>query len=99
MIQCGRCEYFFCMLCTDMTSSKLALIKDPATGAMWFCPSYQKPVAKSIKTDKEIELRCKEYCEKWDKRLDDLEKKVDLKVDKQEMAFPKTLRSVRPSFL
>ena len=85
LIQCGRCEYFFCMLCTDMTASKLALIKDPATGAMWFCPTCQKPVAKSIKTDKEIELRCKEYCEKWDKRLDELEKKVDQKVDKQVM--------------
>ena len=82
---CGRCGNNFCMVCAEMTTTKIAHIKDLTWGVMWFCRNFQKPAAKSIKTDKEIEERCKDYCERWDKRIAELEQKLDSKAEKGEV--------------
>ena len=85
IILCGRCGNNFCMVCAEMTTTRIAHIKDPTWGVIWFCRNCQKPAAKSIKTDKEIEERCKDYCERWDKRITELEQKLDSKAEKGEV--------------
>ena len=85
IIICGRCESVFCATCTELTPSKIAVLKDPALGALWFCAECKSPAWKSVKSDKEIEEKCKEYCKKMEQRMDELEKKLDRKADTSQL--------------
>ena len=69
----------------ELTPSKIAVLKDSALGALWFCAECKSPAWKSVKSDKEIEEKCKEYCKKLEQRVDDLEKKLDRKVDASQL--------------
>ena len=76
IIQCGRCNDNFCINCSGLTQTKITIFKEVANGVVWFCGNCQEPAIKSMKTDKEIEERCKVYWEKMEQRMNALEKKV-----------------------
>ena len=85
IIQCGRCNENFCINCSGLTQTKVTIFKEVANGVVWFCGNCQEPAIKSVKTDKEIEERCKIYWEKMEQRMNALEKKINHKAEKFEL--------------
>ena len=85
IIQCSRCQGHFCINCTQMTQTKMNYLKDPSGGIMWFCATCQPAAAKSVKTDRDIEERCKEYWDKWEKKLDEIQQELKNKADKNDV--------------
>ena len=75
----------FCINCSGLTQTKITIFKEVANGVVWFCGNCQKPAIKSMKTDQEIEERCKVYWEKMEQRMNALEKKVSHKAEKSEV--------------
>ena len=60
-------------------------MKDTELGLQWFCYVCKKPAMKSVKTDLDIEERCKAYFDKMEQRLDEIKEKLELKADRAEL--------------
>ena len=67
LLGCIRCEGMFCTDCSGFTISKMAILRDAATGASWFCPPCHKITMKNVKEEKDLDDKCKEYMAKFEK--------------------------------
>ena len=81
LLQCERCMLTFCCSCLGMSESDYTFLKDHPD-FHWFCSDCQAPALKSVQTDMEIEERCKDFLQKYDQKLEDIEKKLDEKAEK-----------------
>ena len=48
---------------------------------MWFCITCKPKVDERLKIEKKIKKRCEEHFKNYSKRLEDLEKKLENKVE------------------
>ena len=85
IISCGRCEQIFCSSCIDLTPEKIITLKDTSLGALWFCANCQKDVMKLVHVDMDLEKLCKSRLDKMEKKLADLNHKLDEKADKKSL--------------
>ena len=69
---CEKCEVHFCRSCVGLKAAEYKALKDRGD-FLWFCPPCQKVALKTAKQDFDIEKRCKEYFEKFTKRVENLE--------------------------
>ena len=71
-IVCGRCAHFECLPCSGMGEKFYDMLMDEVTGTRthWFCKTCEVPAIKAVKTDKEIEVQCKQYMERFAKEYE-----------------------------
>jgi hypothetical protein len=50
----------------------------------WYCHPCEEKTMKNLKIEKEVEERCNKYFSKYEKRLDEMESKLNKKVDLDE---------------
>ena len=55
------------------------------SSGMWFCGRCKPKVEETLKVKKEIEKRCEEHFQKYCKRLESIEKKLEKKVEIQDV--------------
>ena len=63
LIECGRCEKWECINCSNMSEKQYDLLNDKSLGVRlhWFCNECNALAISAVKTDKEIEERCRQY--------------------------------------
>lgn len=80
VMECEYCENHFCRKCLTMSVAEYKLLSK-RSDLHWYCPPCEEKAVKSIKIEKEIEERCKEYFMKYESRLEKLETTIATKVD------------------
>jgi hypothetical protein len=83
LLVCDKCDLPCCIKCTNINEEEYKTLG--SSKAMWFCPECRIVVETNIATEKKIEERCKLYLDTLNKRMEDLETKLDSKVDKEEV--------------
>ena len=63
LIECGRCEKWECINCSQMSEKQYDLLNDKSLGVRlhWFCNECNALAISAVKTDKEIEEKCRQY--------------------------------------
>ena len=63
LIECGRCEKWECINCSNMSEKQYDLLNDKSLGVRlhWFCNECNALAISAVKTDKEIEEKCRQY--------------------------------------
>ena len=84
MIQCDRCELWFCLKCADMPKGvfdTLASFQD----LMWCCPQCKSKALSAVKADWDIESRCNQYFAQVTHRIDAIEASIQQKADRRDI--------------
>ena len=71
LLQCDRCDSWACIGCLKMSSETYSAIARP--DLRWFCDQCVQPALLSVKTDKAIEDKCKEFLEAVEARISHVE--------------------------
>ena len=77
------CENHYCSTCLGMTDTEYE--HHVYSSGMWFCGICKPKVEETLKIEKEIEKRCQEHFEKYNKKLEQIEKVLQSKLDKEEV--------------
>ena len=83
VLECEYCEKHFCRSCVKLSSTEYKLLTK-RSDLQWYCPPCEEKAMKNLKIEKEVE-RCNKYFIKYEKRLDEMESKLDKKVDLDEV--------------
>ena len=78
-MECEYCENHFCSECLQMNDKEYD--HHINSSGMWFCITCKPKVEEVLKIEKEIEKRCEEHFKKYSKRLDEIERKLEGKVE------------------
>ena len=78
-MECEYCENHFCSECLQMNDKEYD--HHINSSGMWFCIACKPKVEETLKIEKEIEKRCEEHFKKYSKRLDEIERKLESKVE------------------
>ena len=95
LIICERCNKPVCLSCSSLTDADYDRLSSKDCPYMWCCHECKAPALKALRTDNDIEMKCKEHFETLSKemkkeihdmknRLGKLEK-LDIKNDIKEM--------------
>lgn len=76
---CKRCKKNYCIACLKKDEVEYVILQKQATGIMWFCPSCEESVEKSIAVEQLIEERCQLVTQRFEERLLELESKMERK--------------------
>lgn len=81
---CDRCDLWTCLDCTDLNESHYNVFNsEQGCKLRWFCASCDTTAMKAVKTDLDIELRCKEYMGVLREEINDVKDKLDQKITKE----------------
>ncbi len=84
VLECEHCSLRFCIKCLGKKQSEYETIAK--SDCMWFCNDCKPKVTKSVKVDLEIEERVASAMERYETRLDTIEKKtLDAKCNKEQV--------------
>ena len=83
LMECEYCENHYCSTCLGMTDTEYE--HHVHSSGMWFCGICKPKVEETLKIEKEIEKRCQEHFEKYSKKLEQIEKVLQGKLDKEEV--------------
>ena len=84
LLVCDYCDLFFCTACIKVSDEQYDIMAD-IPGTCWFCSDCQRKARDCIKTEKQIEERCSEYCKKIELRLTNVEAGLSEKVSKDDV--------------
>ena len=84
VLECEYCEKHFCHSCVKLSSTEYKLLTK-RSDLHWYCLPCEEKAMKNLKIKKEVEERCNKYFSKYEKRLDEMESKLDKKVDLDEV--------------
>ena len=84
VLECEYCEKHFCRSCVKLSSTEYKLLTK-RSDLHWYCPPCEEKAMKNLKIEKEVEERCNKYFSKYEKRLDEMENKLDKKVELDEV--------------
>ena len=84
VLECEVCDEHFCRKCLNMTAAEYKVLSK-RKDIHWYYPPCETKAMKNLKIEKEVELRCKDYFEKLEARLNKLEQKIDDKPNKAEI--------------
>jgi hypothetical protein len=79
LMECEFCHEKYCIECMDISVDVYNILS--VSDSMWFCPPCRVKVQKNIVVEKEIEAKCKEYMNKYENRLLEVENKLKTKCD------------------
>lgn len=80
VLECEYCDGHFCRNCVKLSQAEYKLLSK-RKDFHWYCPPCEEKAMRNIKIEKEIEERCRDYFEKYEERLNDLEKEIANKPD------------------
>ena len=83
LMECQRCVMHFCLECLGKTDDEYDILTQ--SDSMWFCSECRVKVEKDIITDREIETRCAEITKKFENRIIDMEVRLALKLEKEDV--------------
>lgn len=63
LIECERCEKWECLSCSKLSSDQYDILTTGATGVHWYCNDCNFQAVQAVKTDNDIEEKCKQYFE------------------------------------
>ena len=78
---CSRCGKWSCLKCAKISMDQYEVIGS-LPNYHWYCEKCIQPALIAVKSDAEIEARCKEYCKGVEDRLSSVEAVVKTKADK-----------------
>ncbi|XP_052786446.1 uncharacterized protein LOC128221863 [Mya arenaria] len=81
LLECERCDKWFCIQCAGMEPSVYSVMV-ANKNLHWFCHECEKPALTAVKSDKEIEEKCAAYMSSLTAKIDCIEEKVEGKADK-----------------
>lgn len=84
LIQCERCDKWFCVTCLKMEDTHYSLISQ-RPDMHWYCQECEKKALEAVKNEKSIEERCDYYLKKMEDRMVKLEDAMLSKADKAEI--------------
>ena len=84
VLECEYCEKHFCRSCVKLSSTEYKLLTK-RSDLHWYCPPCEEKARKNLKIEKEVEERWNKYFSKYEKRLDEMENKLDKKVELDEV--------------
>ena len=84
LLECEYCDKHFCRKCLGLSAAEYKLFAK-RSDLHWYCPPCEEKAVKSIRIEKEIEERCKDYFSKFEKRLNDLEEKISQKTSVEDV--------------
>ncbi len=63
LIECERCEKWICLKCSGLTEGQYEAMNDESLGCMlhWFCITCTELAVKAVKTDNDLDEKCKQY--------------------------------------
>ncbi len=76
VIQCDRCNLYFCIKCIKMSEATYAVLSQTGDDCHWYCFKCKEPALHAVRDDREIEERCQEFFEKINERLEKVEKEL-----------------------
>lgn len=85
MLECEVCEQHFCSRCLDLSDDLYALLVNRAD-LHWYCKSCEAGALISIKTDKEISIRCEDYFKVMDSKINGILDALNQKVDSKQLS-------------
>ena len=83
IIQCEYCFDYFCNKCLKIPTAQYDMLMLPSIH--WFCPLCEEKVMRNLRTDREVEERCEEFLKKFEKRIENLETKMQTVVTRAEV--------------
>ena len=89
LLQCDRCDKWSCLNCTSLTAEHYKLLNAKASKRLhWFCDTCDTNAMKAVKTDLDIETKCKEYMGTLRSEMKEIETNFDTRL-KQEIGAVK----------
>ena len=82
LLECEYCDGHFCRLCLKLSAAEYRLL-GKRKDFHWYCPSCEEKALRNIKMEKEIEERCRDYFDRYEKCLSALEEAITEKPDKE----------------
>lgn len=77
LLECQRCRDHYCIDCLNKTVAEYNILANSDT--MWFCIKCREKVEKNINMELNIEKHCKEIMERYECRIQTLEKGMEEK--------------------
>jgi len=73
LIECDRCEEWFCLSCTGMNETYYDMLNDKTVSCdiLWLCTECKAPAIRAVKTDMEIETRCEEFLSRFQLKVEE----------------------------
>ena len=84
LLECERCEQWYCIECVDMIPSVYSVMV-ANKNLHWFCVECEKPALSAVRSDKDIEERCAAYMSTLSCRMDGMEENLNKKADKTDV--------------
>ena len=84
VLECEVCEQHTCRKCLKLSSVEYKFMSK-RQDIHWYCPPCEEKTLKNLKIEKEVQERCKEYYEKLEGRITNIEKKLEEKADKSDV--------------
>lgn len=75
LLECEYCDEHFCRLCLKLSAAEYRLL-GKRKDFHWYCPSCEEKALRNIKMEKEIEERCRDYFDRYEKCLSALEETI-----------------------
>ena len=67
LLECEYCTGHFCRQCLKLSGQEYKLL-GKRSDFHWYCPPCEEKAMRSLKIEKEIEERCKDYFSKYERR-------------------------------
>ena len=83
-VHCEYCGKTYCIKCVGISAAEYPVLKN-SSAFHWFCPRCEGRAVKTLKSDKDIEERCKAFTSKMEARVEKLEGDMANKVDKADL--------------
>ena len=82
LIECGRCEEWECITCSSMTEAQYDVLNDVNLGAKlhYFCTKCNGQAIAAVKTDKDIEDKCKQYFQQVRAEIEEVRSTLDTRI-------------------
>ncbi len=72
LLECERCDKWFCIECAGMEPSVYSIMV-ANKNLHWFCQECEKPALTAVKSNKEIEEKCASYMSSITARIDGID--------------------------
>ena len=82
LLECEYCDEHFYRLCLKLSAAEYKLL-GKRKDFHWYCPPCEEKALRNIKIEKEIEERCRDYFDRYEKCLSALEETITEKPDKE----------------
>ena len=96
IIECERCEEWACLPCSGLSENDYQFITDSNNPAIhWYCNNCNGKAISAIKSDKQIEEKCKEYFQTVRDEIAQVKCDLDTKIDDVNVKLREEISSLK----